>query len=344
MIGNRPCNGDMNLPRVIAVEEHVATEQFLSAAHSLDVHQGDRTEVDLMRMVEAQEPFRSALTDLDRRVAAMDAAGQAMAVLSINPPGVQPYPAAAAVPLARAVNDSLAGFVRRRPERFGALGTVAPQDPAAAANEIERVMGPLGLHGIMINSHTEGRYLDEPRFAPLLEAAEAAKAPVYLHPRFPSMLAPYDAYGMQAAVWGYQAEAGLHAMRLILSGVFDRHPGLTVVLGHLGEGIPYWLKRIDNRHAFAARIPGAAGTMPKLRLTPSEYFRRNFVITTSGIDDPAVLALALDAIGEDNIMFAIDAPYEDTDDAMAFLRSAPLSDAQRAKVGHLNAERVFSLR
>ncbi|WP_406634016.1 amidohydrolase family protein [Amycolatopsis sp. WGS_07] len=242
------------------------------------------------------------------------------------------------------MNDSLASLVRQRPDRFGALGTVAPQDPAAAADEIGRVMGPLGLHGIMINSHTEGRYLDEPQFAPLLEAAEAAKAPIYLHPRFPSVLAPYDAYGMQAAVWGYQAEAGLHAMRLILSGVFDRYPGLTIVLGHLGEGIPYWLKRIDNRHAFAARIQGAAGAMPKLRLTPSEYFRRNFVITTSGIDDPAVLALALDAVGEDNILFAIDAPYEDTADAMAFLRSAPLSDAQRAKISHLNAERVFTLR
>jgi 5-carboxyvanillate decarboxylase len=238
----------------------------------------------------------------------MDAAGQTTAVLSINPPGVQPYHAADAVPLARTVNDELAALVRRHPTRFGALGTIAPQAPEAAAEEIERIMGTLGLNGVMINSHTGGRYLDEPQFEPLLTAAETHRAPIYLHPRFPSTLGPYDAYGLQAAIWGYQAEAGLHAMRLIASGTLDKHPRLTLVLGHLGEGIPYWLRRIDNRHAFADRVPGAAGPLPSLELTPSEYFRRNFVLTTSGIDDPAVLDLALGAVGDDNIMFAIDGP------------------------------------
>ena len=327
---------------LIAVEEHIATELFLSTAHSLDVVAGDRTEIDLMRSVETG-PVRSLLTDLDARIAAMDAASQAMAILSINPPGVQPYPAIDAIPLARAVNDSLADLVRLHPDRFGALGTVTPQDPDAAATEIERIMGPLALHGVMINSHTYGHYLDEPQFAPILDAAEATSAPIYLHPRFPSMLKPYDSYGLQGAIWGYQAEAGLHAMRLILSGTLDRNPRLTIVLGHLGEGIPYWLKRIDNRHAYASRVPGAAGNMPTLQLTPSEYFRRNFVVTTSGINDPAVLDLALAAVGEDNIMFAIDAPYEDTTDAVAFFHSAGLSDHQRACIGHATARRVFSL-
>src|SRR6185312_15403811 len=112
-------------------------------------------------------------------------------------------------------------------------------------------------------------------FAPLLEAAEANRAPIYLHPRAPSMFAAYREYGMPGAIWGYQAEAGLHAMRLILSGTFDRFPGLTFVLGHLGEGIPYWLRRIDNRHAFAQRVAGATTVMPKLERAPSEYFRRN---------------------------------------------------------------------
>lgn len=332
------------MQRIIAVEEHIATDAFLDTAHSLDVVPGDRTEIALMRIVERPGPVRAALTDIDARIAAMDAAGQAMAILSINPPGVHPYPAADAVPLARAVNDSLADRVRARPDRFGALGTIAPQDPNAAAAEIERIMGPLGLHGVMINSHTDGHYLDEPQFAPLLEAAAANRAPIYLHPRFPSMLAPYNAYGLQAAIWGYQAEAGLHAMRLILGGTLDRHPDLTIVLGHLGEGIPYWLRRIDNRHAYASRVLGAAGGTPRLQLTPSEYFRRNFALTTSGIDDPAVLDLALTAIGADRIMFAIDAPYEDTDDAMAFLSNAPLTDAQRACVSHATAERIFNLR
>ncbi|MBU8828764.1 amidohydrolase family protein [Mycolicibacterium goodii] len=333
----------MTPPNIIAVEEHVATDAFLDAAHRLEVAPAERRELELMRRVERQERFRAALTDIATRIAAMDAAGQAMAVLSINPPGVQPYPAADAVPVARAVNDDLAAIVRRHPYRFGALGTVTPQAVDAATEEIERIMGPLGLNGVMINSHTHGRYLDEPQFEPILAAAQEYGAPIYLHPRFPSTLAPYDVYGLQAAIWGYQAEAGLHAMRLIVSGVFDKYPALTIVLGHLGEGIPFWLRRIDNRHAFAAQVPGSAGPMPALELTPSEYFRRNFVLTTSGIDDPAVLDLALDAVGDDNIMFAVDTPYEDTAAAVRFLRDAPLTDTQRTNIAYRTAERVFGL-
>lgn len=329
--------------RVIAVEEHMATEAFLHVAHGLDVVQGDETEVELMRTVENSPGLRTRLVDLDARLQEMDALGQDMAVLSLNPPGVQPYPAADAVPLAREFNDALAAITRRHPGRFGGLATVTPQDPVAAAAEIERAMGPLGLNGVMINSHTGGRYLDEPEFEPLLAAAEANRAPIYLHPRMPSMLAAYRDYGMSAAVWGYQAEAGLHAMRLILSGTLDRHPELTIVLGHLGEGIPYWLRRIDNRHAFAARTVGAATSMPRLSLTPSEYFRRNFAITTSGIDDPDVLELALRAVGADKIMFAIDFPYEDPAAAVAFLRDTPLTDDQRTAIGHRTAERVFGI-
>lgn len=329
--------------RVIAVEEHLATEAFLHVAHGLDVVPGDETEVELMRTVESASGLRTRLVDLDARLREMDALGQDMAVLSLNPPGVQPYQAADAVPLAREFNDALAAITRRHPGRFGGLATVTPQDPVAAAAEIERAMGALGLDGIMINSHTGGRYLDEPEFEPLLAAAEANRAPIYLHPRMPSMLAAYRDYGMSAAVWGYQAEAGLHAMRLILSGTLDRHPELTIVLGHLGEGIPYWLRRIDNRHAFAARTVGAATSMPRLSLTPSEYFRRNFVITTSGIDDPDVLELALRAVGADKIMFAIDFPYEDPAAAVAFLRDTPLTDDQRTAIGHRTAERVFGI-
>jgi 2,3-dihydroxybenzoate decarboxylase len=320
----------------------MATEAFLRVAHGLDVVPGDETEMALMRMLESPPDSRARLVDLDARLREMDAFGQDMAVLSLNPPGVQPYPAADAVPLAREFNDALAAIVRRHPGRFGGLAAVAPQDPVAAAAEIERAMGPLGLNGIMIYSNTGGRYLDEPEFAPLLEAAEANRAPIYLHPRVPNMPA-YRDYGLPGAIWGYQAEAGLHAMRLILSGTLDRHPGLTVVLGHLGEGIPYWLRRIDNRHAFATRTAGAATPMPRLSLTPSEYFRRNFVITTSGIDDPDVPGLALRAVGEDKIMFAIDFPYEDPAAAVAFLRDVPLTDDQRTAIGHRTAERVFGI-
>jgi 5-carboxyvanillate decarboxylase len=330
--------------RVIAVEEHIATEAFLEAAHGLEVIPGDRTEVDLMRTVERAGRWRSRLVDLDARITAMDAAGGDLAVLSLNPPGVQPYLPAAGGELAAEFNNSLAAIVGRHPDRFAGLGAVAPQDPEAAAAEIHRIMGPLGLNGIMINSHTGGHYLDEPQFAPLLDAAEETRCPVYLHPRAPSVPAPYASYGMSGAIWGYQAEAGLHAMRLILSGAFDRNPGLTIVLGHLGEGIPYWLRRIDNRHAFASQVTGAATPMPNLELTPSEYFRRNFVLTTSGIDDPDVLNLGLRAVGDDNIMFAVDYPYEELGPAAAFLRGAPLTGTQRANISHRTAERVFALK
>ncbi|MFJ8806380.1 amidohydrolase family protein [Streptomyces sp. NPDC102490] len=329
--------------RVVAVEEHMATEAFLRVAHGLDVAPSDQAEMNGMRTMESDPAFRARLTDLAVRLREMDALGQDMAVLSLNPPGVQAYPAADAVPLAREFNDALAAIVRRHPARFGGLATVTPQAPEASATEIERAMGTLGLNGIMINSHTGGHYLDEPRFGPLLAAAEASAAPVYLHPRVPSMLDAYRPYGLLGAIWGYQAEAGLHAMRLILSGTLDRYPGLTVILGHLGEGIPYWLRRVDNRHAFAAATAGAATPMPRLSLTPSEYVRRNFVLTTSGIDDPDVLGLALRAVGEDRVMFAIDYPYEDPKAAVDFLQNTPLTGDQRTAIAHRTAERVFTL-
>ncbi|WP_280266028.1 amidohydrolase family protein [Nocardia wallacei] len=333
----------MTSHRIIAVEEHFVTSTFLQRAHTLDICPSDRTEVDLTRSVESHDPTRSQLLDLTARLAVMDAAGQDMALLSLNPPGVQPYKPADAVDLARDFNDELAQIVRDHPSRFAGLATVAPQAPDAAADEIERAVDTLGLHGIMINSHTNGHYLDEPQFAPLLQAAQAHHAPIYLHPRIPSMLGQYAPYGLSGAIWGYGAEAGLHAMRLIMSGTLDRYPNLQIVIGHLGEGIPYYLRRIDNRYAFARRIAGAATPTSQLELTPSAYFRRNFTITTSGIDDPNALEYALRTVGDDNIMFAIDTPYEETTEALRFLTSAPLSEEQRANISHRTAERVFGL-
>lgn len=150
-------------------------------------------------------------------------------------------------------------------------------------------------------------------------------------------------YGMIAAVWGFQAEAGVHALRLILSGVFDRHPTLKVVLGHLGEGLPFWTRRTDNRYAWTYQAAGKALGMVKLELTPSEYLRRNFAMTTSGIEDPDVLAFCLRCLGEDSILFATDFPYEDSAAEARFLSAADLTGSQRAKISHANAERVFGI-
>jgi 5-carboxyvanillate decarboxylase len=299
----------------------------------------------LMRSVETTDVMHAKLADFEARLKDMDACGTDMAVLSLNPPGVQPFNAEAAVPLARDFNDGLAEIIKRWPTRFAGVGTVAPQDPKQAALEVERIMGPLGLSGIMINSHTHGRYLDEPDFEPLLAAVESSGAPLYLHPRFPSpqMLGPFKDYGMMAALWGYQAEGGTHAVRLILSGTLDRHPDLKVVLGHLGGGLPFWMRRLDNRYAWTYRAAGESLGMVKLELTPSEYLRRSFTMATSGIDDPGVLDFCLRCFGEDSIMYAIDFPYEDSAITSAFLRDADLTESQPVKISHLNAEALFRI-
>ncbi|HUA05546.1 MAG TPA: amidohydrolase family protein [Solirubrobacteraceae bacterium] len=331
--------------RVIAVEEHWASRRHIEAAAGLPVWPGDALEMELMRGAFGSSWMVDRLSDLDAHLADMDGSGTDLSVLSLNPPGVQPYDSAEAGPLAERANDEMAEIVRRWPTRFAGLGAVDPQNPKHAAAETERVMGELGLSGLMICSHTQGRYLDEPAFEPLLAAAEAHNAPIYLHPRMPSeqMIGPFKAYGMVAAVWGYQADAGTHAVRLILSGTLDRHPKLTFVLGHLGEGLPFWMQRLDNRYAFAYRAGAETLGMGKLELTPSEYLRRNFTVTTSGMDDQRALAFCLERLGEDNVMFAIDYPYEDSSAATEFLRTADLTDSQRAKISHANAERVFGI-
>jgi 5-carboxyvanillate decarboxylase len=172
---------------------------------------------------------------------------------------------------------------RHHPARFAGLAAVAPQAPELAGAEIERAK-KLGLVGLLINSHTHGEYLDAPKYAPILEAAEALDMPLYLHPREPgpNSVDPYLDYGLYFATWGFAAETALHAMRLIMSGTFERHPGLRVVLGHLGEGIPYWLGRIDNR--YQAQV--LAGANSALELLPGEYFRRTLSSPRAGWRPP----------------------------------------------------------
>lgn len=280
------------------------------------------------------------LLDLDTgRLADMDANGIDMHLLSLTMPGVQMFEPDTAIALARLSNDRLSEAVSRHPTRFAGLACFAPQEPLAAAKEMERAIDTLKLNGFIVNSHTQGVYLDEPRCWPILEAAEALGAPLYLHPRAPSdgMAAPFRDYRMEGAIWGYGIEAGTHAVRLMLSGVLDRFPGLRIVLGHMGEALPFWLWRLD----FMA-MPGARqGLMNQLK--PSEYFQRNIAITTSGVEDPLALRFCIDKIGIDNIMWAIDYPYQPTAPAVAFLESAPLSDEERAQIAYRNAERIFNI-
>ena len=280
------------------------------------------------------------LLDVDvGRLADMDANGVDMHLLSLGMPGVQMFPTDTAIALARLSNDRLSEAVRRHPTRFAGLACFAPQHPGDAAKEMERAINVLGLNGFLVNSHTQGVYLDDPRGWPILEAAEALGAPLYIHPRAPSdgMAAPFRDYRMEGAIWGYGVEAGTHAVRLMLSGVLDRFPRLRIVLGHMGEALPFWLWRLDFMAA-----PGARAAL-KNRLKPSEYLQRNFAITTSGVEDPLVLRFCIDKLGIERIMWAIDYPYQPTAPAVAFLASAPLSDEERSQIGYRNAERIFHI-
>ena len=265
----------------------------------------------------------------------MDQAGIDMQVLSMTSPGVQMFDADLATAMARSTNDQLAAAVARRPARYAALASFAPQDPHGAAKEIDRAINTLKLHGLIVNSHTGGRYLDEPRFRPILEAASALKAPIYIHPRNPPFPAskildgPYSLYG---AIWGFQMETGIHAMRLIVNGVFDAFPDLQIVLGHMGEALPYWLYRIDYMWR------------GNLKRKPSDYVKDNFLITTSGVNHHAVLEYCHGVLGADRIMFAVDYPYQETMEAARFMRSAKLPEGDLDKIASRNAERVFRLR
>ncbi|WP_342084784.1 amidohydrolase family protein [Dyadobacter sp. OTU695] len=273
------------------------------------------------------------------RIASMDANGVDMHLLSLSLPGVQLFETDQAVALARLSNDQLSEAIRRHPKRFAGLACFAPQNPQEAVNEMERAIHTLKLNGFLVNSHTGNGYLDEQRFWPILEAAEALGAPLYIHPRAPSdgMAAPFQDYRLEGAIWGYGIEAGTHVLRLMLSGVLDRFPKLKIVLGHMGEALPFWLWRLDFMGAPGAR----AGRGNQLK--PSEYFKRNFSITTSGVEDPLVLRFCIDKLGIDSIMWAIDYPFQPTAPAVNFIDSAPLTDDERMKVAHRNAECIFRI-
>lgn len=288
------------------------------------------------------QQLHNRLLDLGAgRLAHMDETGIDVQVLSLTSPGVQVFDAVTATRLAAESNEVLADAVRRHPTRFVGLAAVAPQYPAGAALEVERAAKRLGLSGLIINSHTMGEYLDDPKYWEILEAAEAADMPIYLHPRepAPSMVTPYLDYGLYFAGWGFAIECGLHAMRLIMSGVFDRFPRLRIILGHMGEGIPYWLKRIDNRYELQVKI----GAVPKMARKPSEYFLEHFVVTTSGMTDPDILKLCLSQLGVERVLFAADYPYESIAEHVEFLDTAPVTEAERRAIYEDNACRVLKI-
>ena len=285
------------------------------------------------------------LVDLEaERLKAMDEAGIDMQVLSLSVPGCEQFEAEEGTAWARKVNDELSVVIKKHPDRFIGLAALAPQDPDGAAGELERAVKELGLSGAKINSHVRGEYLDAKKYWVIFEAAEKLGVPIYIHPNIPSpsILKPYSDYGFALAgpVLGFGAETSLHAMRLIYSGVFDKYPGLKIILGHLGEALPFWLWRID--FFWLKQWPGA-GNVLKLEKKPSDCVKDNFIMTTSGVFfQPAFMCTYL-ALGADRIAFAVDYPYEEDKNAVQFMESTPICDSDKEKICHLNAEKLFNI-
>ena len=332
--------------RKIATEEACTIPEVAAALRDVVRAGGSNLDLPLLATIYdaptgTQPRFLPELLDVDsQRLADMDRHGVQMHLLALTAPGVQMFDANTASSLARVANDRLSELVRRHPTRYAALASFAPHDPRRAVQEMERAIRTLKFSGFMVNSHTNNEYLDQPRYWPILEAAEALDAPLYIHPRAPSdgMAAPFRDYRLEGAAWGYGVETGTHAVRLMLSGVLDRFPKLRIVIGHMGEALPFWMWRLDFMAA-----PGARAAGRRNQLKPSEYFQRHFAITTSGVEDPLALRYCIDKIGADHIMWAIDYPYQPTGPAVAFIESAPISEKQREQIAHKNAERIFRI-
>lgn len=279
------------------------------------------------------------LVDVDAgRIAAMDRDGVDMQLLLVSAPGVQPFSASEGTVLARDANDQLADAIRRHPTRFAGLTACAPQDPQAAAREIERGINTLKLNGVVINSHTNNEYLSEQKYWPILEAVEALDAALYIHPRDASaQLAGSDIPHMTGAGWAYGVEVGTHVMHMIAAGVFDRFPRLRIVIGHGGEALPNWLPRIDNRY-----LSGIRGARPLKRL-PSEYLLNNVWITTSGMNYDTQVQMCIKVMGLDRVMYAIDYPFEKQGEAVGLLEGMQLTEEQKQLFCERTARRVFKI-
>ncbi len=251
------------------------------------------------------------------------------------------FDADTACELATLANDRLAAIIGRHPTRFAGLAAFAPQSPRRAVREMERAIGQLKLNGFILNSHTNSEYLDDPKYWPILEAAEALDRCIYIHPRgaVDGLKGPLGHYGMDSAMWGYGVEVGTHVVRMMASGLLDRFPKLKICIGHMGEAVHFWIWRITFMNSRAQSI----GRAPKTSLTMTEYFQRNFVITTSGVEDPLALDYSIKKIGIDNVLWAIDYPYQPSAPAVAFMDAVDLKAADKAKVYHGNAERVFHI-
>ena len=294
----------------------------------------------------ADGPIARNLAKLDEigpaRLADMDVAGIGVQVVSHTVPAAEQFPSDQAVTVARAANDYLATAVGEHPDRFAGFATLPTPAPQAAADELERAVSRLGFKGALINGHTQGRFLDDRFFWPIFERAQRLEVPIYLHPSEPPAavryayydgLPPQAAQMLATAAWGWHVDTGLHVLRLIVGGVFEEFPRLQVIIGHMGEALPFMLARSSRNLTQAARLPKPL----------EDYLAENFHVTTSGMFTSPPLLCLLAVLGSDRVMFSVDYPYATNWEGADFILGAPISEADREKIAHGNAERLLGL-
>jgi predicted TIM-barrel fold metal-dependent hydrolase len=323
--------------RTITLEEHFATPEFFDGP-------GRELKDRALRVGGRYANLIERLCDIDaKRIAEMDAAGIDFQVLSLTAPGVEQLDAADAIALAHDTNDYLADAVKKNPARFAGLAALPTAAPDKAVAELEHRVRAQGFKGAVINGHNRGRYLDDKFYAPILECAQALDVPIYLHPTPPPQpvldiyyggFAPLVTEMLAGGGWGWHIETAVHLIRMVVGGVFDRFPKLQIVIGHMGEGLPFFMQRFDI-------IPGA---LTKLERPISAYLRENVHYTFSGFNfPPTFLDLLLELGGIDRIMFSADHPYQSMPIARAFLDQIPVSAADKERIAHGNAEKLFKL-
>ena len=323
--------------RTIAIEEHFSTPMQRAKTSTNEFRNFYLTS----RSAHLGHDIPGELADLETsRLRFMDEAGVDVQVLSFTSPGPQAFEAAEAIPLARDANDVLFEAIKRHPTRFAGFAALPTADPAAAADELERAVTKLGFKGAMIHGHTCGRFLDSKEHWVIFERAHALDVPIYLHPALPHpevVHAYFDGYeDLARAAWGFAIDTSVHFLRLVFAGIFDAYPRLKIILGHLGEGLPFAMHRLDDHTFAAAQRRG-------LQRRPIEYLRENLLVTTSGNWFPPAFICTLLALGADNILFAIDWPFENDTTGMDFFRGLPIAEADKEKIAHRNAERLLRL-
>lgn len=300
----------------------------------------------LVKMIQTPEQFENTcniVSDIGAgRIQMMDAVGMSMQILSLCTANMEMLPADEAVYYAKLSNDILAEGIQKNPDRFRGFAALPTPNPTEAAKELERCAEMEGIVGAVINGHINGHYLDEPQFEPILEAAERLNMPLYIHPAVPSktvvdayykMDDPYAQTVLSSGGWGWHIETGVHVLRLIASGAFDRHPGLKVFVGHLGEGLPFFMQRLYN-----AKDTGKSPKKPY-----PEYLKENIYYTISGFHDSDLFDFVLKKVGEDHILFSSDYPFNPPKQEVDIFNGFEMEQQTREKISYKNAERLFHL-